>query len=113
PDGVSIEGTVRFEDGTPAAGAVVSVGTWGSQKATTNEEGRYRLTGSDSIYFHEGQLEIDVNVGQPPEWTGKTKVTGHYYPGDRITGIDAVVTRSLGWKRDQWMKTKGSAPASA
>ncbi len=112
-DGITVSGTVKHEDGTPAAGAVVAIGWVGDEKTTTADaQGVYRFVGMQQELFYNEPTALRVKVGEPLEWEGTGKCAGRLQPGDKASGVDLVVKRAMESKQREWQKTAGAAAES-
>ncbi len=106
--GIAVAGTVRYDDGKPAAGAVVRIGYFNTPTTTTaDEKGAYEFKGLPQMFFYNPFVPLAAHVGEPADWEGGTRYEGRLQPGDRAGGVDLVLKRSMRWKRNEWTKTTG------
>ena len=112
-DGIALSGTVRYEDGKPAVGAVVSMG-WSenAQKATADGNGVYGFRGLSHNMFYNEYTDLKAQIGEPADYEGNTRFGGRLQWGDHASGVDIVVKRSMHARLIEWQKTTGTPTES-
>ena len=112
-EGISLGGSVHYEDGKPAVGAVVAIG-WSdeAQKATADVSGAYQFTGLSHDKFYNEYTDLKATIGEPADWEGTARYNGRPQSGDRVGGVDIVLKRSMHSRLAEWEKKSGTAAES-
>ena len=110
PEGVTVEGTVRFAGTNEAAGGMkVTVDRLGKtlSQATTDRNGKYRLGGIALPGFYEILRIRAEGPGDTPEWEGQAAVEKELKPGDYLTDVDIHLERPLAYRQKIWRSRRG------
>ena len=110
PDGITIEGTVRFASTNEVAKGIkvrVVRSSKTLSQATTDISGRYCLGGIGVPGFYEMLRIRAEGPGETPEWEGQATVEKELKPGDRLTDIDIYLERPLAFRQKSWRSRRG------
>lgn len=116
PDGISIEGSVKFADsGKAAAGVKVSLLDQMTADplvpAITDADGRFVLKGLTHTMFRftPTYIRADSTDG---ELSGTFEYPNHLYSGDHVAGVEIRLGQSLASRHRQWLANPGKNVAS-
>src|SRR5262249_23522550 len=106
---VTVEGTIYFAPGKPAAGAKVTEDdsvTANHKSAINDKDGGYRITGVRTAGSAYQQLVLaeagaEAGGGSPPQWEAATYYEQPVKPGDHIT-VDLTLKPSLASLQAEW-----------
>jgi DNA-binding beta-propeller fold protein YncE len=106
PDGITIEGLVRYaKTNRPAEGVRVEAEYAGSKpggQAVTDSSGRYLIKGLEENPL--GMYTIYAKGhSEPPEWQGRTVIDKKLKAGDSLSGVDVLVYRTLAARQREWL----------
>ncbi len=118
PDGITIEGTVRYADANAPAPGVRVAPIYGREgpKVITDGAGAYRLKGYP-LWEDDAARESHTLQAQSleaiPVWSGETTIKPPLKPGDHVTGVNILLHKTPEARMEEWKKTPGKPQASA